>query len=154
MEVYQGFLTGNLVLDLGILAWAVAQGIKVLLEVILQGKFRWETIFGTGGMPSSHSAFVMALAVSIGVLYGGRSPIFALAAGFAMVVMYDAQNVRREAGKHAEQLNQMMAILKDFSPKQWNPAKALRESLGHTPLQVVVGALLGSCVGALALIWK
>lgn len=153
MEYYQGFLTGNLVFDLGALAWACAQGIKVLLEIIFQGKFNWETVFGTGGMPSSHSAFVMSLAVSTGVLYGGRSPIFAIAAGFALVVMYDAMNVRREAGKHAEQLNQMMEILKDLSVK-WDPMKALKESLGHTPLQVLAGAILGTGVGALALLWK
>ena len=153
MEVYQGFLTGNLVLDLAILAWAIAQGIKVLLEVILQGKFRWETIFGTGGMPSSHSAFVMATAVSVGVLYGAKSPLFAIAGVFALVVMYDAFNVRRAAGEHAKHINQMWEELRE--ELQSVPAmEILRESLGHTPLQVVVGALLGAGVGCLAFLYK
>ena len=87
MVYYDGFLTGNLVFDLAVLAWAVAQGIKVLLEILLRGKTSWTTVFGTGGMPSSHSAFVMAIATSVGVLYGAKSPLFAIAAGFALVVM-------------------------------------------------------------------
>ena len=78
MDYYEGFITGNLVFDLAAVAWCIAQGIKVLLEVLIKGKSSWDTVFGTGGMPSSHSAFVMAIAVSIGVLYGGRSPLFAL----------------------------------------------------------------------------
>lgn len=153
MEYYDGFLTGNLVFDLATLAWAVAQGMKVLLEVLIKGKTSWDTVFGTGGMPSSHSAFVMALAVSTGVLYGGRSPIFALAAGFALVVMYDAFNVRRAAGEHAKHINQMWEELRE--ELQSVPAMdILKESLGHTPLQVMIGALLGSGVGALAVLFK
>lgn len=153
MEYYDGFLTGNLVFDLAALAWAVAQGMKVLLEVLIKGKTSWDTVFGTGGMPSSHSAFVMALAVSTGVLYGGRSPIFALAAGFALVVMYDAFNVRRAAGEHAKHINQMWEELRE--ELQSVPAMdILKESLGHTPLQVLIGALLGSGVGALAVLFK
>lgn len=153
MEYYQGFLTGNLVFDLGALAWFIAQLIKVILEIVIQGKSSLDTMFGTGGMPSSHSAFVTSLAVSTGVLYGGRSPIFALAMGMAIVVMYDAFNVRREAGKHAKQLNQMMEELKELSVTK-NPTKLLKESLGHTPLQVLVGAILGCCVGAFALLFR
>ena len=153
MEYYNGFLTGNLVFDLGVLAWAIAQGIKVLLEFALSGKTSWDTVFGTGGMPSSHSAVVMSLAVSTGVLYGGRSPIFAIAAGFALVVMYDAFNVRRAAGEHAKHINQMWIEMRE--ELQSVPAMdILKESLGHTPLQVVVGALLGSGVGALAVFFK
>ena len=86
MVYYDGFLTGNLVFDLAVLAWAIAQGIKVLIEFLIRGKTSWSTVFGTGGMPSSHSAFVMAIAVSVGVLYGGKSPLFAIAAGFLLSV--------------------------------------------------------------------
>ena len=107
MVYYDGFLTGNLVFDLAALAWALAQGIKVLIELLIRGKTSWSTVFGTGGMPSSHSAFVMAIASSVGILYGGKSPMFAIAAGFALVVMYDAFNVRRAAGEHAKHINQM-----------------------------------------------
>lgn len=153
MEYFEGFITGNLVFDLGVLAWCVAQGMKVLLELLIKGKTSWDTVFGTGGMPSSHSAFVMALAVSTGVLYGGRSPIFALAAGFALVVMYDACNVRRAAGEHAKQINQVWEELRE-ELKSVPAMEVLKESLGHTPLQVVVGALLGSGVGALAVLFK
>ena len=153
MEYFDGFITGNLVFDLGVVAWAIAQGIKVLLEIALKGQSSWDTVFGTGGMPSSHSAFVMALAVSTGVLYGGRSPIVALTAGFALVVMYDAFNVRRAAGEHAKQINQMWEELRE-ELKSVPAMKVLKESLGHTPLQVVVGALLGSGVGALAVFFK
>jgi len=153
MEYFDGFITGNLVFDLGILAWCVAQGMKVLLELFIKGRTSWDTVFGTGGMPSSHSAFVMALAVSTGVLYGGRSPIFALAAGFALVVMYDAFNVRRAAGEHAKHINQMWEELRE-ELKSVPAMKVLKESLGHTPLQVVVGALIGSGVGALAVFFK
>ena len=153
MVYYDGFLTGNLVFDLAALAWVLAQGIKVLLEILFRGKTSWSTVFGTGGMPSSHSAFVMAIAVSVGVLYGAKSPLFAVAAGFALVVMYDAFNVRRAAGEHAKHINQMWEELRE--ELQSVPAmEILRESLGHTPLQVVVGALLGGGVGCLALLFK
>lgn len=151
MEIYQGFFTGNLVFDLAAVAWLCAQLIKVGLEFIIHGRSSLETMFGTGGMPSSHSAFVMAIAVSIGVLYGRKSPLFALAAAFALVVMYDAYNVRHEAGKHAKTLNEMMEQLKDLSTR---PDEVLKESLGHTPLQVIAGALLGSAVGGLAWFFK
>lgn len=153
MEYYEGFITGNLVFDLAAAAWCIAQGLKVLLEVLVKGRSSWDTVFGTGGMPSSHSAFVMAITVSIGVLYGRRSPLFALAAGFALVVMYDAFNVRRAAGEHAKHINQMWEELRE--ELQSVPAmEILKESLGHTPLQVIVGAILGSCVGACALFFK
>ena len=153
MVYYDGFLTGNLVFDLAALAWALAQGIKVLIELLIRGRTSWNTVFGTGGMPSSHSAFVMAIASSVGILYGGKSPMFAIAAGFALVVMYDAFNVRRAAGEHAKHINQMWEELRE--ELQSVPAmELLKESLGHTPLQVIVGAVLGSCVGACAVFFK
>ena len=153
MEYYKGFLTGNLVFDLGALSWCIAQGIKVLLELLLKGKTSLDTVFGTGGMPSSHSAFVMAIAVSIGILEGSRSTEFALAAAFALVVMYDAFNVRRAAGEHAKHITQMWEELRE--ELQSVPAmELLKESLGHTPLQVMIGALLGTGVGSLAFLFK
>ena len=95
-------LTGNLVLDLGIVAWFLAQLIKVLFEVVLHHRLNWRTMVSSGGMPSSHSAFVCALATGIGRLYGLENPLFALAAGMAAVVMYDAFNVRWSTGEQAK----------------------------------------------------
>lgn len=154
MGEYQGFLSGNLSLDLAILGWFLAQVIKVLLELCLRGKSSLETMFGSGGMPSSHSAFVCALAVSIGILYGVRSPMFALAAGFAAVVMYDAFNVRRAAGQHAKHLNELMQALIKKGITLDSGFQLLKESLGHTPFQVLMGALLGCGVGCLSLLRK
>ena len=95
MELYQGFLTGNLPLDMAITGWFTAQVLKGLIQTALHHRFDWRTFIGSGGMPSSHSAFVCALAVSLGGLYGWRSPLFALGACLAAIVMYDACNVRR-----------------------------------------------------------
>ena len=140
----ESFLTGNLVLDLGIFAWFLAQLIKVLFEVVLHHRLNWRTMVSSGGMPSSHSAFVCALAAGIAQLYGLDNPLFALAAGMAAVVMYDACNVRRAAGQHAKVLNELLESL-----DQMTPEGALKELLGHTPLQVLMGALLGCAVGLL-----
>ena len=145
MEGYRGFLTGNLVLDLAMLAWFVAQVLKALIEICVQGRFDWHTLVSSGGMPSSHSAFVCALAASLGELYGWKNPMFALAAGMAAVVMYDACNVRRAAGEQAKVLNDLLAHLDQFTPQR--AERALKELLGHTPLQVVMGALLGCAIG-------
>lgn len=152
MKVYQGFLTGNLVLDLGIFAWFVAQVIKVVLQAIFQRKFEIRTFVSSGGMPSSHSALVCAMAAAIGALYGWRGPLFALAAGIAAVVMYDAFNVRRAAGEQAKVLNYLLTHLDQMSSAL--AGKALKELLGHTPLQVLMGAVLGSGIGLLALLTK
>ena len=146
----KGFLTGNRILDLAILAWFLAQMMKVLLELFFQKKFNWSTLFGSGGMPSSHSAFVCALAVSSGIICGLQSPVFAIAAGLAVIVMYDAFNVRRAAGEHARHLNELMMEYLKEKPTAERNFKLLRESLGHTPLQVLMGALLGIGIGCLA----
>ena len=148
----QGFLSGNRILDLAILAWFLAQLIKVILELFLKKKFSLSTMFGSGGMPSSHSSFVCALAVSSGIICGMQSPVFAVAAGLAVIVMYDAFNVRWAAGEHARHLNELMRDYLKEKPTAERNFKLLRESLGHTPLQVLMGALLGICVGCLALL--
>lgn len=135
---------GHLILALGALAWAIAQGLKVLIVYITEGKFDRERILGGGGMPSSHSAFVCACAASIARLYGTGSPYFALATALALIVMYDASNVRQAAGKQAKVLNYMMEHWDD-KPEFF--AENLKELLGHTPLQVFFGALLGIVLG-------
>lgn len=124
-----------------ILAWAAAQGIKILLTLLVDKRFDASRIVGTGGMPSSHSSFTMALSFSIGKYHGFDSPLFAIAMIFSFVTMYDAQGIRRAAGKQAEILN--MLILKHKLPD----VGELKELLGHTPLEVAAGALLGIAIG-------
>lgn len=139
------FLTGNLILNLSIIAWAAAQILKVMVVLVTERRWNWRYILSSGGMPSSHSATVCACAAATADLYGVSSPMFAIAAILAFVVMYDAANVRRETGEQAKVLNYMM--------DNWNGegdellAKDLKELIGHTPFQVLMGALLGVAVG-------
>lgn len=122
------------------LAWAVAQGLKVLIYYVRNRKFNFRLFVGTGGMPSSHSAFVCSLATAIGIESGWSSPVFLLSVGMALVIMTDAAGVRRAAGQQAKILNEIMDDLYSSKPV---PQQRLRELLGHTPFQVLVGALLG-----------
>ncbi len=140
MYNFQGILQ-NTPLWAAVLAWALAQGIKILLTLIVDKRFDASRIVGTGGMPSSHSSFTMALSFSIGKYHGFDSPLFAIALIFSFVTMYDAQGIRRAAGKHAEILNDMIQHHK--IPNQGE----LKELLGHTPLEVLAGAILGIVVG-------
>ena len=139
------FLTGNLILNTAIIAWAMAQLIKLFVTRVVEGRWDWKHILSSGGMPSSHSAAVCATAASVGYLYGLSTPLFAVAAVMAVVVMYDAANVRRETGKQAIILNYMMEHWDEGKPVEFE--KALKELIGHTPLQVLMGALLGIAVG-------
>ena len=140
------FLTGNLILNLAILAWAAAQLLKLVVTLITDRRWDWKHILSSGGMPSSHSACVCACASSIAYLYGWGSPLFALAAVLAAVVMYDAFNVRRETGEQARILNYIMENWPQMKPEEIFD-KALKELIGHTPLQVFMGALLGIAMG-------
>jgi len=139
------FLTGNRILNLALIACFIAQALKVIISLITEHKLRWDRLFETGGMPSSHSALVVALATGIAKLQGTNSPEFAIAACFAIIVMYDASGVRRAAGKQAKILNYMMENWKETTPEIFE--EKLRELLGHTPVQVIVGAILGFCIG-------
>ncbi|MBN1639766.1 MAG: divergent PAP2 family protein [Anaerolineae bacterium] len=121
-------------------AWLLAQLSKPLISYPRHRRFVWELLLSAGGMPSSHSAFVCAIAMAIALSEGLSSPIFALAVGVAAVVMYDAAGVRRAAGHHATLLNQIVAEL--FQGHPISDAK-LKELLGHTPFQVLLGAILG-----------
>ena len=135
----------NHVLWAGALAWLVAQVLKVVLTLILQKRFDLTRLWGSGGMPSSHSALICAVAVSIGFREGFDSTLFALAICFAFIVMYDAAGVRRAAGKQAAVLNRLLdQILHDG--KGLNEER-LKELIGHTPVQVAAGALLGVLIG-------
>ncbi len=123
--------------------WIVAQIIKVFTGVFKLRKFSITALlFGNGGMPSSHSASVTALAISCGFCYGFDSGFFAIAVMFAIIVMGDAAGVRRETGEQAKILNR---ITKDFltHPNNEDISQDLKELVGHTPLQVVIGSALG-----------
>lgn len=140
-----GMLTSNPVIDCGLLAWFLAQLIKVILDAVLLRKIDVRRFVSSGGMPSSHSALVVAAAAAIGKLYGVQTPDFALAAILSAVVMYDACNVRRSAGDTARLVNQILAHVEQLTAEDF--ADDLREVMGHTPLQVLMGALLGLGVG-------
>ena len=142
-----GLLTTNPVIDCALLAWFLAQLIKVLLDLILLRKFDAQRLISSGGMPSSHSAMVVACTVAIGKIYGVDTASFALSAVFAAVVMYDACNVRRSAGDTARLVNQLLAHIEKLTAEDF--AEDLKEVMGHTPLQVIMGALLGLTVGLL-----
>ncbi len=142
---YMDLMTGNLILNLSILAWLIAQTLKVIVVLIQKRRLDFRFILSGGGMPSSHSAFVCACATSVGRLYGWSSPMFAISAVLAIVVMYDASNVRRAAGEQAKILNYMMEHWTEMPPAIFG--KELKELLGHTPIQVFMGALLGIAIG-------
>lgn len=128
------------------LVWFGIQTFKVIYELIKTKKFNFKRIMGAGGMPSSHSAVVTTVATLIGKNEGFDTPIFALALAFAAVVMYDAAGVRRAAGKQASLLNK---IVETPGLSGVQVQEKLVEVLGHTPLQVIVGAAIGITVGLL-----
>ncbi len=130
----------NHILILTLSVWIFTQLIKVLLGVVREKKFNFRWFIGTGGMPSSHAAGASALAVSIGLDQGVSSALFALAAIFALVVFFDAQGVRRSAGRQARILNQ---IMEDIYWRGKIHEKNLKELIGHTPLEVVFGIIIG-----------
>lgn len=119
----------------------MAQVLKLILFSILERRFYWRRLIDTGGLPSSHSAFSMGLATGIGIHDGVDSSLFAVAAVFAAVVMYDAMSLRREAGKHADLLNELLLL--SFIRDAFKEREALKELIGHTPLEVLAGAALG-----------
>jgi len=124
--------------------WFVAQIIKVIIGVFTEKRFNFKWFVGTGGMPSSHSAGVTALTVSIGMGVGVGSPLFVVALLFAIVVISDAQGVRRATGQQAEILNK---ILEDIYWKKKITEDRLKELIGHTPVQVLAGVFVGLAVG-------
>lgn len=148
MSVRFGMLTGNAIIDCALLAWFLAQLIKVILDLVILRRFDASRFVSSGGMPSSHSALVVAAATAIGKLYGIDGPAFALAAVLSAVVMYDACNVRRSAGDTARLVNQLLEHVEKLTAEDF--ADDLKIIMGHTPLQVAAGALLGLGIGLLA----
>jgi len=138
-------LLGNRLLVGALLAWLTAQVIKTILYAAVNRRLDWQRLFGDGGMPSGHSATVTALAVTAAMNYGLDSPVFAVSVILAVIVMHDAMGVRLEAGKHAKAINELMEMMMGNA----EPEAKLQEFLGHTPLQVLLGALVGLGVGLL-----
>lgn len=140
------FLTAisqNKVLWISMLAWFVAQSLKVIHTLIVDKRFNVLRFVGSGGMPSSHSAFVMSMTTATGKLHGFQSTIFALSLGFALIVMYDAAGVRYAVGRQAIILNQM---IEDFHLRRKDKKLTehrLMELVGHTRYEVLAGAVLG-----------
>ena len=130
----------------GFLAWAIAQALKVILTLIISKEFDSSRMRGSGGMPSSHSSTTCALMMMIGFSEGFDSALFALAFAFSAIVMYDAAGVRRSTGKNAAVLNRLIDRLANDGTFD---EEHLKELVGHTPVQVLAGALLGILIGTL-----
>ncbi|HGY09142.1 MAG TPA: divergent PAP2 family protein [Oceanithermus profundus] len=138
-------LLANEVLWAAVIANVVAQSLKLVVYYLLERRWSWERLLESGGMPSSHSAMVTALATGVGLTAGLDSVAFAMALVFAMIVMYDATGIRRAAGQQAELLNDLVEELRTVLHEGFKPTP-LKELLGHTYLEVLMGALLGVAV--------
>lgn len=141
-------LFANKVFLAGLIGWTVAQVSKTIIYMIINRKFEIERMVGGGGMPSSHSATVCAVATSVGMIAGAGSVEFALSLAFATIVMYDAMNVRMETGRQGKVLNDMLEIFQTMG-KDISPEDRLKELVGHTPFQVLIGAITGIIVAVL-----
>ena len=141
---FLGDLVNNRIFMASVSGWLVAQILKTIIHMWFNRKFVAERLVGSGGMPSSHSATVCALAAAAGMEYGGGSFPFAMAAVFAIVVI----GVRRETGIQARVLNEMMELFTKMG-KEMSVEDKLKEFVGHTPLQVLMGALLGILIAVL-----
>ena len=151
MQLIRDVLNLNPILTVALLAWFVAQVLKTLINFILLGKFQLERMWGDGGMPSAHSATVCAMVIATARSEGFGSAIFAVAAVVAIITMHDAMGVRRETGDQAKVLNKMIEQWIDVTEKNapFLQNMHLKEMVGHTPLQVLAGFVVGCVVGAL-----
>ena len=147
MEILKEIVT-NHVLIAPISAWIITQIIKAVINLVVYKEFKLERLFGDGGMPSTHSATVMCLCIMIGRVGGFGSPIFALSVIFAAIVMRDALGVRREAGKQAVSIKQLSDAVNGLFRSKDSHIKTenLKVLVGHTPLQVCFGAVIGGLI--------
>ncbi len=153
----------NVAILVSVLSWGIAQLIKAIIYAIKYKTFNPERLFGSGGMPSSHSSTVCALVITVYRMEGIQSTTFGLAMILAMITMYDATGVRRAAGMHAKQINRLRHIVDELDEEMLDKidekmddeeedpeeTKELKEFLGHTPLEVIFGALLGILIGVI-----
>jgi len=140
-----GIIFHNSILDVVFVAWFLAQFYKVVRSLVTEKKFILKRFVETGGMPSSHSSTVSALTTAVGIVYGTATPFFAISAVFAIIVMHDAAGIRRAAGKQAGVLNRLASSLSNIFDKRFDEEE-LKEYLGHSPVEVMVGCILGIVV--------
>ena len=136
-------IANNYILMASVLGWTAAQILKTVIHLLVNKKFQAERLVGSGGMPSSHSATVCALSTATALECGVQSSDFAIAIILAIVVMYDAMGVRRETGKQAMVINDLLIAFADMGRTDLKADEKLKELVGHTPLQVLAGAILG-----------
>lgn len=150
MHTIQRIFFGNYILSVAFVSWLAAQVCKTVINYIMSGKLDMERMYGAGGMPSAHSAFVCSTVIASAKLVGINSPIFAIAFILATIVMYDATGVRRAAGEQAKALNRISDWMSDDDENTLlDDGKKLKEKLGHTPFEVLGGALLGILIAVL-----
>ena len=150
MEIIKEIFSNRILMS-GVLGWATAQVLKTLVHLIVNRQFRLERLVGDGGMPSAHSSTVTAVAVSTGLECGFGSVYFAIACILAIIVMHDAMGVRLEAGKQAQVINELINMFQKLGDTEISAEVKLKEFIGHTPIQVFAGFLLGI---AMALIFN
>jgi len=138
-----GNILDNHVLLTGLAGWFLAQMLKIPIGYLRTHRWNWALFFGAGGMPSSHSALVTSTAAAVGLHFGFDNPVFGVATAIAMIVVYDATGIRRQAGMQAQKINILVEELLKGHPIS---DKHLREVLGHTPLEAMGGVLLGLAV--------
>ena len=136
-------ILSNKVITTGATGWLIAQLLKTVIFAVVNHNMNWERLIGDGGMPSAHTATVTSMAMALGFECGFGSPIFGLAFFFAIIVMHDAMGVRLETGKQAKVINEMIQMLERLDSNALTPEETLKELVGHTPLQVAAGLLLG-----------
>jgi acid phosphatase family membrane protein YuiD len=138
-----GVILNNHVLLTGLISWILAQALKIPIDLFQSRHWNWALFLAAGGMPSSHSALVVSTAMAVGLHSGFDNPIFGVATALAMVVVYDATGIRRQAGMQAQKINILVEELLQGHPIS---QEHLREVLGHTPLEALGGVLLGLVV--------
>ena len=144
MDIFQ-----NRILIAGCVAWVGSQAAELVIHALINKRVQWDRMFGDGGMPSSHSATVTAVATTTGLMCGWDSPMFAIACILALIVMHDAMGVRQETGKQAKVINSMLELFESMGRGDLTPEETLKEFVGHTRRQVFVGAALGIVIALL-----
>ena len=137
-------------LTIPFVSWVAAQALKFIIDLIVRRKIDYRRLLGSGAMPSSHSAFVVSLSTVVGIGVGFESALFGVTLAFSLIVMYDAAGVRRAAGKQAKVLNRMFHHNKGKG--EFHLEEDLKELIGHTPVEVIAGALLGLAISVLLLV--
>lgn len=151
MSAIKNIFFGNYILTVALLSWLAAQVCKTIINYFISGKLDIERLYGAGGMPSAHSALVCSMFMSTARSEGIASPLFAITFILAAIVMYDAMGVRHETGEQAKILNKMMDdwLQDEEESSMLFPTKKLKEKVGHTPFEVLSGALLGILIAVL-----